>query len=126
MIIWGLRFIGWVAGSPWTAALAAALVATGIGWHVLDKRADRLAQIERAVLIERNLWQQEREKEAARQQEINAEAVRLARAEVSRLEAENAALAALAKEWDHAADAEPTARDVCLSDDSRMRLNKAR
>jgi hypothetical protein len=126
MGIWALKILGWLLGNPWAGGAFLAVLAGLTGWHVLDQRADRLAQVAQAVQTERLKWIEERDAEARRQANVNREALDAAKAEVARLEAENTALAANQKEWDREADAAPDAADRCLSDSGVMRLNKYR
>ncbi len=64
--------------------------------------------------------------ETARQQAANAEAKKLEAERIAQLEADNEKLSQLIKELSDEADKDPAADNVCLSPDSRVRINKVR
>lgn len=64
--------------------------------------------------------------ETARQQAANAEAKKLEAERIAQLEADNEKLSQLIKDLSDEADKDPAADNVCLSPDSRVRINKIR
>lgn len=133
-VIGALTVLVRVIGMAWANPLLLVVPLVGLsgltGWHIMHERSERNALVLAAhadgVREERMAWEQAMAAEASRQKEVGDQALAQAKAEINRLEAENTALAAAAKEWDHEADSEPSAGERCLSDRSRVRLNRIR
>lgn len=110
----------------WLYAGAALALVALTTWHVATERAERLGEIARAVADEQTKWVLEREKERARQAEVNRQAQEEGERAVARLEAQKTALEADLERMSHEAARDPEKGRLCLSPGAAERLQRIR
>ena len=122
-------FFGFQSTLPVIAALIAILsLAGGLAStaHVLNRRAERKAEVAAAIKTERGLWEAKRDIERARQAQANRDAVAAAQERIAALTADKARLEQLLKENGDAAAKDSGAHRPALSPDGVLRLNRVR